>query len=237
MCGQNLLHRSGYRCITESRFPPVHSAAPGATIRPEIVVDRRGGKIPLWAPGTTLNWRFDDKSLERHDRPEAMKRKVRKLFREAVDAWEGAAPVAFLEARKDWDFEIAVFKMKDCDDAGCTLASAFFPEPQRQRVLIYPSMFEYDRAEQVSTLVHELGHVFGLRHFFADTDAEEKKFPSQIFGKHSSFTIMNYGNLSRLTQADRRDLERLYEAAWSADPEAEIGKQVRLVKAPHAARQ
>lgn len=44
---------------------------------------------------------------------------------------------------------------------------------------------------------------------------------------------MNYGSDSRLTEADRKDLKHLYETAWSADPEAEIGKQVLLVKAPH----
>jgi hypothetical protein len=47
---------------------------------------------------------------------------------------------------------------------------------------------------------------------------------------------MNYGPRSHLTESDRKDLLRLYHAAWSAEPEEEIGKQVRLVQAPHAAR-
>jgi hypothetical protein len=235
MSQTKLAHRCGVRCITESRFPPPAPSARAGGIQPEIVVDVHRGKVPLWAPSTILNWRFDERSLERYEDPEAMKRKVRRLLREAVDAWEDAAPVTFTESHKGWDFEIAIRKRKDCDESGCTLASAFFPDSVRQRVLLFPTLFDESRTEQHLTMVHELGHIFGLRHFFADTDADEKKFPSLIFGQHSRFTIMNYGSESRLTQADRKDLKRLYKAAWSAEPEAEIGKQVRLVKAPHVA--
>lgn len=230
------VHSCSKRCITEFRFPTRPAPAPPTGIQPEIVVDLQLDKVPLWAKGTTLNWRFDNRAIARHGNPEALQRKVRKLFSEAVDAW-GETPILFQENSKDWDFEIAVLKRRDCDDDGCTLASAFFPDSERQRMLCYPSMFDYDRAEQVSTLVHELGHVFGLRHYFADSDEEEKKFPSLIFGRHSSFTVMNYGARSQLTRADRKDLMRLYRAAWSANPEEAIGKQVRLVHAPHVALQ
>lgn len=228
------LHRCAVRCITETRFPPPPPVSQAGGIQPEIVVDVQRGKVSLWAPDTTLNWRFDEKSFNRYEDPEAMKRKVRRLLCEAIGAWKDAVPVAFVESRENWDFDIALRKRKDCDESGCTLASAFFPDIVRQRVLLYPTMFEQDHAEQLSTMVHELGHVFGLRHFFADTDADEKKLPSLIFGTHSRFTVMNYGSDSRLTAADRDDLMRLYKAAWSADPQAEIGKQVRLLHAPHA---
>lgn len=233
---KRLLHRCGRKCVTESRFAPLQRATPRDGFQPEVVVDVSRGRIPLWAPGTTLNWRFDDRSLRRHDDAEAMKHRVRTLFRDAIAAWKSAAPVGFQERNSGWDFEIVVRKRRDCDDEGCTLASAFFPSPERQKLLIFPTIFDYDRGEQVATLVHELGHIFGLRHFFARTDPDERRFPSLIFGKHSSFTIMNYGPRSRLTAADRRDVARLYEAAWSADAEARIGQHVRLVHAPHSVR-
>lgn len=224
------------RCVTELRFPDLQVEVPRPGIQPEVVVDVERGEIPLWAPGTTLHWRFNQKSLQRQEGADNMKRRVRSLLRNAIHAWKGAAPVAFMEKDSDWDFEIAILKRRDCDQGGCTLASAFFPESGRQRLLIYPSLFECDRLEQVATMVHELGHVFGLRHYFAKTDPDEKTFPSEIFGKHSRFTIMNYGSESRLTEADKRDLKRLYTAAWSADAIAEIGRPVRLIKAPHMAR-
>lgn len=201
------------------------------------MVDVYRGKLPLWEPGTTLHWRFDERSLLRHDDPHAMARMVRRLFHEAVAAWQDAAPVRFKESTERWDFEIAVLRRPDCERDLCTLASAFFPLPVRQRLLVYPSLFEFDRDEQLATMAHELGHIFGLRHFFADTDSVELKFPSHHFGSRSRFTIMNYGEKSRLTEADRRDLRRLYQAAWSDDPKAILGKPVKLVSAPHVAAQ
>lgn len=222
-------HRCGIRCATDR--------PPKAGIQPEVVVDLAGNKVPLWARGTTLNWRFHDESFERYGDAKGTKSRVARLLQQAIDAWGDAAPVRFRKSDSAWDFEIYMRQRRDCQDDGCVLASAFFPATRRERMVLYPSLFEYDEAEQLATMEHEIGHVFGLRHFFAQTDAGEREFPSLVFGKHSRFTIMNYGSDSRLTEADRRDLARLYEAAWSADPEAEIGRKVRLLKARHAATQ
>jgi len=61
----------------------------------------------------------------------------------------------------------------------------------------------------VETLVHEIGHTFGLRHFSANIS--ETAVPSLIFGTHQKFTIMNYGPDSKLTAQDKSDLKRLYQ--------------------------
>lgn len=222
-----LVHRCGIRCATDR---PSKSG-----IFPEVVVDLVRDKVPLWSPGTTLNWRFDEGSFERFGDTERMKRKVSRLMRDAMNAWGNAAPIKFNKSNTVPDFEVYMRQRRDCKD-GCVLASAFFPSSRLERVTLYPSMFEYDEEDQLSTMVHEIGHIFGLRHFFAQTDAYERKFPSLVFGKHSRFTIMNYGSESRLTEADRQDLARLYDAAWSDNPETEIDKAVRLVKARHTAK-
>ena len=47
---------------------------------------------------------------------------------------------------------------------------------------------------------------------FADVDDTE--WPSQVFGAHKPFSIMNYGSKSVLTPRDRSDLKRLYQLAW-----------------------
>ena len=65
-------------------------------------------------------------------------------------------------------------------------------------------MFTQARKEQVDTFIHEIGHIFGLRHFFANVS--ETAWPSEIFGRHENFSIMNYGALSELTDADKDDL-------------------------------
>lgn len=221
-----LTHRCTIRCATDRPW--------SACVQPELVVDLVRDKVPLWARGTTLHWTFNEESFARTGESEHMKRKVLRLMRAAIDAWADAAPVRFKRDDRAWDFDIYIRQRRDCND-GCVLASAFFPTARRERLVLYPSLFEHDAAEQLATMVHEIGHIFGLRHFFAKTDADERMFPSLLFGRQSRFTIMNYGEESQLTATDRRDLARLYDAAWSADPQAEIGRQVRLVRARHAA--
>ena len=98
-------------------------------------------------------------------------------------------------------------------NGGCTLASAFFPDPGRHKLMMYPKMFTQSRKEQVDTFIHEIGHIFGLRHFFAKIS--ETQWASEIFGSHKPFGIMNYGIQSELTHDDKADLARLYDLVWS----------------------
>lgn len=160
--------------------------------------------------------------------PAAARREIRDLFGEALLAWGDAAPIRFAERDDLWDFEIVANADDQCDANGCTLAAAFFPDGGRHELLLYPKLFEQSRKEQVETLVHEVGHVFGLRHFFANV--KEGAWPSEIFGKHERFSIMNYGAESVLTSADRDDLKRLYRAAWDGTLPEINGTPIRLVK-------
>ena len=134
----------------------------------EIVVDASEGFIPLWDEGVTLRWRFNKNSLLLFEDPEKAQDAVRKLFGEAILQWGDAAPIKFSEKHDAWDFEIEVSEQEKCSLNGCVLASAFFPDEGRHKLVIYPTMFEQSRKEQVETLVHEIGHIFGLRHFFAN---------------------------------------------------------------------
>lgn len=215
-------------CSTEPRG---HSTPKGASLI-EIVLNAPNGFIPLWAPNTTLRWRFQEASLRRFARPDAVKVEVENLLGEALLAWGDAVPVKFVQADELWDFEIVVRDSDNCNPKGCTLARAFFPDAGRHELIMFPKMFAQDRQEQVETLVHELGHIFGLRHFFALVD--EAAFPAVIFGTHSTFSIMNYGEDSRLTDADRNDLKQLYTQVWSGKIEAINGTKIRLVKPFHA---
>lgn len=92
-------------------------------------------------------------------------------------------------------------------------------------------MFEQTEQEQVETLAHEIGHIFGLRHFFAPES--ETAWPSEIFGEHTRFSIMNYGRDSYMTDADRRDLKLLYQSAWSGALTNINGTPIKLVRPYH----
>ncbi|MCU1519111.1 MAG: matrix metalloproteinase1, partial [Pseudarthrobacter sp.] len=184
-----LVHQiaDGFVCNTEGRG----HATPGGRPPAEIVVDATEGFVPLWHPGSILKWRFQERSFALAPEPDASRQVVRELMGEALLRWGEAAPVRFSYDTDLWDFEVVLRNAPNCSPAGCVLASAFFPDAGRHELTIYPTMFNQVHAEQVETLIHEFGHVFGLRHFFADVS--ETAWPSQIFGTHSKFSIMNYG--------------------------------------------
>ena len=92
-------------------------------------------------------------------------------------------------------------------------------------------MFSQSKKEQVDTMVHEIGHIFGLRHFFAPD--VETRWPSVIFGDHKPFSIMNYGALSELTDTDREDLVTLYQSVWRGQLTKINGTPIQLVRPFH----
>lgn len=217
----------GIVCDTEPRG----QATPQGRSPLEIVVDASEGFIPLWAKDVTLRWRFRERSMNNFVNPAAAKREIRKLFAEALLKWGTAAPVKFSEDKDVWDFEIVMRSADDCSASGCVLASAFFPDSGRHQFVLYPKMFTQSRKEQVDTFVHEIGHIFGLRHFFAKIS--EGAWPAEIFGTHSPFSIMNYGTLSELSPEDKADLARLYQSARNGALLHINGTPIRLVKPYH----
>jgi hypothetical protein len=236
----------------EAERPYVHIYGPGAVCETdqrgyatpknrsplELVFDASNGSIPLWSAGVTLRWRFAPRSMALFADPDAAQAYLRSLLGHALLLWGAWLPVRFTEVVDRWDFEIALSAQANCTPNGCTLARAFFPDAGRHDLLIYPTMFEQPFQEQVETLAHEVGHVFGLRHFFANIT--EQRWASEIFGKHEPFSIMNYGPKSVMTDNDREDLQRLYTGAWSGEIIDINGTPIQLVQpfsaagTPHA---
>lgn len=199
--------------------------------REAIILDATDGFIPLWDKNLVMRWRFNTTSLNIFRQPQAAASYIRQLLRNAITAWGDAAPIRFIENPDNSDFEIVMERFPDCTPEGCTLAQAFFPDAGRHQLFIFPTMFQQSREEQVETLAHEIGHVFGLRHFFAPE--LETRWPSVIFGENNPFSIMNYGNLSQLTNADQRDLKLLYESVWNGQLTEINGTPIKLFRPYH----
>jgi len=197
-------------CVTDSKGHP----EPDNQDLFKIRVDSSDGFIPLWDKNVSLNWRFSKSFASQFKDPEAAKANIRSLLGEAIVAWKDACPVKFHEVKDNWDFEIAMHK-EDCDNTGCVLASSFFPGAGQNIFYIYPTMLQQTHKEQVETFEHEIGHIFGLRHFFANIS--EKKWKSELFGTDTAFSIMNYGDKSHLKAKDIADLKRLYQMVWSGE--------------------
>lgn len=219
------LYNNHVICVTDARGFKTHRNRSSLEIR----VDATDGFIPLWEEGVTLRYRFNKRSIQRYfEDPESAKAEILQLFGEALAAWGDAAPVKFSHDENLPDFEIVMIQSADCDASGCVLASAFFPDAGRHRFNIYPTMFEQTRKKQVETFVHEIGHIFGLRHFFANIS--ETQWDSRLFGEDNPFSIMNYGHESVLTEADKTDLRKLYRSAWNGQLTEIDGAPIRLVR-------
>jgi hypothetical protein len=214
---------NGIVCDTDTRG----HATPSGKGPLELVFDASEGFIPLWTKGTTLRWRFQEQSFQSFKSPSKAKVAIRKLMGKALVAWGDAAPIKFAEREDAWDFEIVMREQDRCNINGCVLASAFFPDAGRHELKLYPKLFEQSGQEQVETLIHEIGHTFGLRHFFANIS--ETQWPSVIVGTHKKFTIMNYGADSKLTGDDKSDLKKLYQSVWAGMVTEVNGTPVRLV--------
>jgi hypothetical protein len=235
MAAPESAHRFGRekyrRCNTDTRgYPTPENRDPR-----ELVLEASEGFIPLWSENVTLRWRFHEASLEAFfaNVPRA-KRALRDVFAEAVLGWGDAAPVKFKETGDGWDFQIRMQLHDDCDGGGCVLAEAFFPDAGRHNLILYPTLLDQPHEELVETLQHELGHVFGLRHFFAQV--RERSWRSEIFGTHDPFTIMNYGEASVLTETDKRDLKTLYSRVWSGELKSINGTRIVQVRPYHELR-
>ena len=220
--------RKGVRCETEQRG----YALPSGKSPLEIVLEASDGFIPLWAKETTLHYRFRDSSFEQFEDPDLAKAAVLGLIGEAILEWGDAPPVKFKRDDGLWDFEIVMRTEDDCNNGGCVLASAFFPDSGRHQLVIYPMMLTQSKEEQVETMAHEIGHIFGLRHFFAKV--EESNWPSEIFGVHDKFSIMNYGDDSSMSPHDKTDLKKLYTAVWAGELTEINETPIRVVQPFHA---
>lgn len=222
------IYGNGVVCETESRgFPTPDNLNPL-----ELILDAPDGTIPLWERNVTLRWRFNENSMLAFTNPAAAKAALEQLMIEALAAWGDAAPVAFTKSSTAWDFEVFMNPVAKCSSSGCVLASAFFPGGGQPRFDLYPTLFRQTRQEFIETLCHEFGHVFGLRHFFAQTQETDRG--SELFGSQSQFTIMNYGEDSRLTDTDKNDLKRLYAEVWSGSRTRINGTPIRLVRPFHS---
>jgi hypothetical protein len=225
------VHKYGAKqwvCSTDSKGYPTPRNK-GIT---ELIIDASEGFIPLWDRDVHLRWRFSPKLLNFFQDPEAAKKEIESLFAKAVIAWGDASPIKFSKNEKNWDFEIVV-KPDNCSYNGCTLASAFFPDGGRHELALHPQMFKQSYQEQVETLIHEIGHIFGLRHFFASVS--ETAWPSVKFGTQNPFTIMNYGPESILTETDKSDLKELYQKVWSGELKEINGTKIVTFRPYHEA--
>ena len=133
---------------------------------------------------------------------------VQELFEQAQQKWEFTDYVTIEQVDSIFkaDFIVHAAPTNGNMSSGFVLASAFFPNADQNDFYVYPEMFTV--GDPLNTMLHEIGHIYGLRHYFF---REEEGFPGLTFGTENEKTIMNYGKNSILTDTDKTELKALYE--------------------------
>src|SRR3989338_2634203 len=192
------------------------------------------GFVPLWEQGHQLFWSFDSSFDRLFVNPEAAKNKFAELFDRALSLWQfNHIQVVYSPAGSD--FRIVQKPSDECTASGCVLASAFFPDGGRHELNLFPILWRHgDDDDIVNTLVHEIGHIWGLRHWFAlSKEPNAASFPFR-HDPNNLQSIMNYGENSILTEKDKTDLREFYQYVWeNRSLPGHSDKQVRLFRPFH----
>ena len=182
-----------------------------ALVRPFIWIPVEDKILPLWAPARTLYYRVDEEKLMRY--VAVGKSQVMDIFNKALAKWEDAPPIRFAENVSAPDFVITANPINDSPSNGrYVLAKAFYPTKGTDVLTLYPRMFKESESQQVATLAHEIGHIFGLGHPFSENGVEKKPFGDT----RKKLSIMNYDFAGGVvTPTDKADLKSLYNQVWS----------------------
>ncbi|KAI2604897.1 uncharacterized protein GGS25DRAFT_402820 [Hypoxylon fragiforme] len=170
--------------------------------------------IYRWRPGTRLTWSVDWTSFP--GRSWAVH--AVDSLRASAHGWNrGLSNVWFEEVGSN---EIPLFLLTygGVDDEW-SYACAFFPsDPPKQRKLrVFDLCFEEpQRAYMSNIFYHELGHILGLRHEFAQSpdEPDELARPSMFVGQQNPSSVMNYHpHPSQLViqPSDYDGVQRLYD--------------------------
>lgn len=136
-------------------------------------------------------------------------------FNEAAKAWnELNLGITIRPAKKD---EQAVFHLIYLDSLGNRneYARAFLPTAQskNRNVLVFAKAFEKGSREYMTNVFyHEIGHILGLRHEFADQPCRE---PAAVrFGPKNNDSVMNYfehPSMIQIHQLDKKWVRAFYD--------------------------
>jgi len=197
-----------YRCYTQEDE---------IEIRPEFAtfagyVGKGEKLLPRWTPGSIVYFVFLSNTFPN----EVDARTVETAFMRAVDDWNSKAVGVQLQRVFDCERAAFVVAYEASKAKPRAYASAFFPDSDDRTLRVFSDALSVDSTVRLLViLLHEIGHVLGLRHENASTTEPEK--PSvelTSFNEHSIMMApLPEGSGTCIHDRDVEALKMLYSMA------------------------
>ncbi|KAF4986271.1 hypothetical protein FGRMN_10913 [Fusarium graminum] len=199
-------------CITQRPIPPTLQAALSKGGLHDVVIGLED-EVPRREPGSVVKWSTWRQGFSSQEDAQYAAQQL--TF--AAQAWNDAdvgVPLEYVPEAKD-----ATFVLVHGGEDGKRLASAFFPNKKDlDYMYVYSYTFSTEwRSSMWTVFTHELGHVLGLRHEFAISDAYDEGPGGIQITAPDELSVMNYRKAPpKIQQSDILSLRKLYSMTADA---------------------
>ncbi|KAF2731455.1 hypothetical protein EJ04DRAFT_442969 [Polyplosphaeria fusca] len=215
-----------YPCVTQDGFMPTFGLPPqdehanqNSNGRHTIVVGMKD-VVPRWTASKTSPTKLLYFVVRDGFASDADHKYTADSFQAAANQWNAigfgvnisAAPEKALA-----HFLVKYYKPRpnNVDKDSGTIASAFFPNEVKE-VRIYDKTLTEAKWREIlmNSLLHEIGHIIGLRHEFALTARKDngdlRESPAQRFGSTNEHSVMSYDDVNIIQESDKKDVLDFY---------------------------
>ncbi|KAF5668663.1 matrix metallo ase-11 [Fusarium heterosporum] len=199
-------------CITQRPIPPALQVALSKGGLHDVVIGLED-EVPRWEPGSVVKWSVWKQGFPSDEDANH----AASQLSVAAEAWNDAdVGVTFENVPEAKD---ATFVLVYGGENGKKLASAFFPN---KKDLDYMFVYSYAYSKEWKSAMwkvftHELGHVLGLRHEFAISDAQGEGPDAIRITAPDELSVMNYRKEPpEIQQSDIVSLRKFYSMTADA---------------------
>lgn len=197
-------------------MPPLPNEQQTVLDRSRATVNLENGKRDIWSAEQKNNLTYKLSALgSNHDA-------VTSLMHRATAEWECAADIDFLQVSSNEITPLFIVRSATTDEEQNNpdlVTHPFYPGRYARELVLYQRFFNKTDTERLSTLLHDLGHILGLRHEHIWNDPTQQEltlFPADLLTTVDTSSIMydsskpGYTGDGKLSALDKRGIMSLY---------------------------